>query len=575
MNELKVRDLENLQSAMGEYPQIKNFHIWMYLRLSGAADRDVPNAYDEVVTPGKFFKDYMRDKAYYETLIKELPLYDFSKWKESVDQRRRKEKWENKYYFDYGAIEGNDSSNPREYKIAAPNSAGKYARDYAEHLKVAAFFQLMDETSHDVVFAIIQSAEQRIRGEKEAREAARLQEREHMRLLGVEQEAARREKLARQRAEEAAEAERREQEERAKRPPEAEDLLALPVPEMTDERLAELVAELKPNDYSSISTFGTAYEIEAGRVINLFCDYMIRKGAKPAATVEAIEELMDHSRGIKANALIQNDPGWLARTFTKADTIKLRIGKPEDTPLYGILQKFKEMPAKAKEDLERYTTDTKVLDHARTIISAYYEVLGRIQGVLEQKKGDLLTEKVLFSANAGSVVEDRIGAIVTSRQSLMVQGLSFDELGAVTARTTSRLGNISTQSGNAQMAAVNAIRVHSLYQVRRLQQFGIAVDETVLKSFNLTKDAMVEVERAVPTHVQSQVTGLLDAVVSGLGGVKGDVMQDMSDFDRALQALQMRRATKVEAALGLPAKLGGGGAAIHHPASEPNLPGMP
>ncbi len=313
------------------------------------------------------------------------------------------------------------------------------------------------------------------------------------------------------------------------------DPLSFNLPEHDQATVIDQAKKLAAKDYGGLSSFGLAQELDAVNAITTISDYLTRRAVRPGQTLEQIDAIMDNAAVLRNTQFVQEDPGRLARMFGASS--KIRMTDIAETPFKPLLDLANGLPVKAGADKERYDRDIAVLTRGKEIAAAYYTLFGDMYDALKAEQPRLTAEADMFSSGVANVIETRLGALQDARQGMMLHALSFDRLAATIGITMGRLGAMAATASKIHTPIINAMTVYQLYALRRMNAFGQAVDAQVLKSVNLTQDALTDIASATPDKAKTNIGQALDLLIQGCKTLNEAFQTDIECQTQEIRAL--------------------------------------
>jgi hypothetical protein len=289
--------------------------------------------------------------------------------------------------------------------------------------------------------------------------------------------------------------------------------LEIPIPQMSDEQIAEQIKAIEPNSFDGITGFGRNLQSDVAKAIQQISEYFIQHSARPAETLDRVEQIMQTNAEINPSTLL---PAMPRNAFNRAAgrIFGVRLVKPEDMPFAQIVAMASDLPERADNDDKHYSHDLKIVDHAVKICTAYADIMDRAAKAFEADKDRLIQideNKPLALGLASSAVpelfETRITELAVSVQFLNNQAGRFGQIGRTIGHTRNQLGRMAALSHTVQIPALDAIQAFNLYQLKRLSAFGRSVDDKVMEQLQINSQAAAE----IPYSTGDVVLGNLDA----------------------------------------------------------------
>lgn len=289
--------------------------------------------------------------------------------------------------------------------------------------------------------------------------------------------------------------------------------LEIPIPQMSDEDIAKQIKAIEPNSFDGITGFGRNLQSDVAKAIQQISEYFIQHSARPAETLDRVEQIMQTNAEINPSTLL---PAMPRNAFNRAAgrIFGVRLVKPEDMPFAQIVAMASDLPERADNDDKHYSHDLKIVDHAVKICTAYADIMDRAAKAFEADKDRLIQideDKPLALGLASSAVpelfETRVTELAVSVQFLNNQAGRFGQIGRTIGHTRNQLGRMAALSHTVQIPALDAIQAFNLYQLKRLSAFGRNVDDKVMEQLQINSQAAAE----IPYSTGDVVLGNLDA----------------------------------------------------------------
>lgn len=311
--------------------------------------------------------------------------------------------------------------------------------------------------------------------------------------------------------------------------------LEIKIPAMDNDAVTTRVAAIKANSYDDITGFGRDLQSEVAKALTDISDYFIQHSARPAQTLDRVEQIMQANNEINPSALL---PAMPRSAFNRAAgrIFGVRLVKPEDMPFAQIVEMARDLPQRADEDDKFFSQDLKIVDHAIKICTAYADVIARSAEAFEADRDRLVPEtddsKPLAAELGTSFIpemfDQRVTELKVSAQFLTQQAARFGNIGRTIGHTRNQLGRMAALSHTVQIPAIDAIQSFNLYQLRRLSAFGRKVDQSVLDQLKLNEQATAEITGSS----ENLVLGSLDSAQAKLNetfaALSGLLTGDMS-----------------------------------------------
>lgn len=318
--------------------------------------------------------------------------------------------------------------------------------------------------------------------------------------------------------------------------------LDIPVPEYDTETINKTATDMAPNSRDDISAFGNDLAIEASHITSQLARYFTMQAAKPNYTVALVNEIIAEARNNDAvTDLLKEDPNWFARTFTKPQLLPA-----DQMPMANLVNKAMTLPEMAEKDNEAFGHDLKIVDHALNVLSEYYrgieahyDALKKQQerlSVVESDRGDIMD--AIVSATTPERVEKQLQSLQNNMMFIRTNAQTFADIGDLTSNLRTQLSGMSNIATAVQSPAMNAIHQFNAYQVRRLKQFGRAIDDTVLKEFNINASEMTTIDQSTPQNAQQAIMEQLQKMVGNLETVPSTLLSTVEERKKVAEGIQ-------------------------------------
>lgn len=303
------------------------------------------------------------------------------------------------------------------------------------------------------------------------------------------------------------------------------------LPTVTREEIIERARALTANDYGALSVFGSDLEFEGSKAIAPAQEHILRRAAQPFGTQDRLGEIMNKTVALKSMQYVQDDPGFMARRFnrTSLGTADVRI-----TPFQPLVDMLRDLPDIAQKDSALFRHDLDVLQHGKALAAAYIAILGDLYEALDAERPRLVAEADQFSIGIVNIIETRLEELQKSRQIMTMHALSFDKLAVITGERASGLTGMAAIPGKIRLSVINAMTSYRLYALRRMQAFGQTVDEQLLKSINLTSDALRQIQSANPDKARLEIGQALDTILADFGEVNDVFCDSVQEQNRVI-----------------------------------------
>lgn len=111
-----------------------------------------------------------------------------------------------------------------------------------------------------------------------------------------------------------------------------EVISSLPLPEVSDQDIQEMVSAVKPNSYDDISEFGLSLTLHFAKALLEISSHFTRNAARPARTFEQAETIMSAVASIDVGSVVMESPTGMQKLLDRVS--RVRLVTPEQNPLF-------------------------------------------------------------------------------------------------------------------------------------------------------------------------------------------------------------------------------------------------
>ncbi len=279
--------------------------------------------------------------------------------------------------------------------------------------------------------------------------------------------------------------------------------LEIPVPSMSDEDIAAMIANIEPNSFDAITGFGRALQSDVAKALRDISEYFIQHSARPAQTLDRVEQIMKSTSLIDTHTLL---PAMPTTAFNRAAgrIFGVRLVKPEDMPFAQIVEMASDLSERADHDDKFFSHDLKIIDHAIRLCAAYADIMERAATAFEADKDRLVPQtednspmaQELGTSFLPELFEARVSGLKRSVHFLNNQAGRFGQMGRTIGHTREQLNQMESLSHTVQIPALDAIQAFNLYQLKRLSAFGRAVNQGVMDQLQINDQTAAEIAYA-------------------------------------------------------------------------------
>lgn len=307
--------------------------------------------------------------------------------------------------------------------------------------------------------------------------------------------------------------------------------LEIKIPELDRDAIRAAAEALSPYSYEHISGFGLPVQIAAAKALTAIGKHFIGNATRPLETLGTIEALMDDVRQLSPESMIQPPPSWLQKQFTSVKLIP-----PHETAFGMLAAKCEELPELAEQESARHRDDLKLLEHGQKVAAAYYEIIGFHAEQLAAQEERLAAEN-RFQTGAPAALHVRLGDLRLTQSSMSAHAMRYDQMASTVGMTCGRLGTVANVAALVQLPIMDAIQRFSVYQLKRLGEFGTNIDDAVLTQLGQNQAVLPTLSAFSREETRAGLQQSLETIMNNFEGLRSGIAITIEEWNKNIQKL--------------------------------------